>query len=354
MVVGSIVAYGALSCAKTPVWANPLEPENSADMVTVFFSVDGDVPGKATGVSDASEKSIGRWTVFAFDQSVNWFRYATSQSGGEIPMNLIAGRTYTCYAIVNYSTVGTGAFNPAQVRSPSDLTGKVAYLGDNSVGNLQMFGSQTIVPAAGEKGSRSIRVQRIVSRINLTKVAVDFSDAPALKTKTFTLRHIYVTNAYRTTRYGADYPASGLSGSRSAWYNTGGWHRGESAESGMDALLGGRNLNTVITKDSPYTVTHTFYAFPNAVKKADDNHSLDRWTSRCTRIVLEVTLDDTTMYYWVNVPEMERNHIYTADSVVIRGRGSNDPEIYDIDPGAIDVSFHIDDGWDGTGGELYL
>lgn len=348
------LAVTALSCARPLDWTDPMEPENNKDMVTVVFSVAGEERAKATGVSAASEVRIGRWAVFAFDQSIGWYRYATSLSGEDIPMNLVAGRSYSCYAIVNYSTSGTGAFQPEHVKTPSDLTEKVAYLGDNSVGNLLMFGADTIVPEAGESGTRSICVQRIVSRINITRVAVDFSEAPALAAKTFTLKHIYITNAYRTTRFGDDFPASGLSGSRSAWYNSGGWHRGENGESSMDALLGGRNLNAVITQANPYTVTHTFYAFPNATKKANDNHSMERWTPRCTRIVLEATLDDDTVYYWVNVPEMERNHIYTADNVVIRGRGSNDPEIYDIDPGVLDVSFNIRDGWDGNDRELNL
>ena len=102
-----ISALSVISCAKSLEWADPQEPENAGDMVTVLFSASGGTQGKATGITDASERSIGRWAVFAFDDSSNWFRYATSDSGGDIPMNLRAGRQYTCFAIVNYSTSGT-------------------------------------------------------------------------------------------------------------------------------------------------------------------------------------------------------------------------------------------------------
>lgn len=339
-----------LSCAKPLVWADPEEPENSADMVTVLFSAAGS-PSKATGITDASERVIGRWAVFAFDDSSNWYRYATSDSGEDIPMNLRAGRQYTCYAVVNYSTTGTGAFIPSQISSREGLTGKTAYLGDNAPGRLLMFGSQVITPVAGSQDC-SISVKRIVSRINVEGIAIDFSAKPHLAQKTFTLRHVYITNAYRTTPYGNDYRAAQLSTNRKAWYNSGGWHRGENAEDAMDDLLGERNINAVLTKDSPYTRLLSFYAFPNPVREDPQDRSLDPWSARCTRIVLEATLGDDTVYYQVDVPAMERNHVYCASNLVIRGRGSSDPEIKASD--ALDVSFDMNDGWDGNGQELNL
>ena len=348
-----ISALSVLSCAKSLEWADPQEPENAGDMVTVLFSASGGTQGKATGITDASERSIGRWAVFAFDDSSNWFRYATSDSGGDIPMNLRAGRQYTCFAIVNYSTSGTGAFVPSLVTASDNLYRKVAYLGDNAVGRLLMFGSRQLIPTTGEQNC-SIAVRRIVSRINITGVAVDFSDKPHLAQKTFTLRHIYITNAYRTTLYGMDYRAAELSSSRLAWYNSGGWHRGENGEAAMDALLGQRNINAVLTAGSPYTTLLSFYAFPNPVTLEDDDHQMTTWTKRCTRLVIEATLDNETVYYQVNVPDMERNHVYTANNIVIRGRGSSDPEIIDIDPDLVDLSFDIDDGWEGSDSELNL
>ena len=89
------------SCAKPLEWSDPYQPENNGDMVTVLFSAHDAGKSKATGITDESERVIGRWCVFAFDDQNNWFRYATSDSGDDIPMNLRAGRQYTCYAIVN-------------------------------------------------------------------------------------------------------------------------------------------------------------------------------------------------------------------------------------------------------------
>ena len=333
-------------------------------MVPVLFTATDRASTKATGVTAEGEAAITRWAVFAFEDGGTWFRYETSEGGEPIPMNLKAGTDYTCYAIVNYPVSGTGAFVPAAVRSESDLTGKVAWLGDNAAGRLLMFGSEPVTPSATFRDpehpetavsqTRSIRVRRVVSKICVDGVSVDFSGQPLLAGKTFTLRHIYVTNAYRTARYGSDYGADELSGARASWYNTGGWHRGESGEDGMDALLGDRDINAVITQDSPHTSTHSFYVFPNVTAIADDDHQMDVWTRRCTRIVIEATLGDEAVYYRIDVPSMERNHIYTATDVVIHGKGSSDPEVPDSDADPLDVTITWQDGWDGDGGELDL
>lgn len=341
------------SCAKPLQWVDPYQPENNGDMVTVLFSAREGIPGKASGITEESERNIGRWAVFAFDNQSSWFRYATSESGEDIPMNLRAGRQYSCYAIVNYSTSGIGALVPSTVTDPSQLKDKVAYLGDNAVGRLLMYGSITLIPSATSQEC-AIAVRRIVSRINITGIGIDFTGKPYLAEKTFTLRHIYVTNAYRTTLYGGDYGISELSSARTAWYNSGGWHRGETAEEEMDALLGERSINAVITPEKPYTVPLSFYAFPNPVPIGEDRHQLDPWTYRCTRLVIEATLGSETLYYQVNVPAMERNHVYSASNIVIRGRGSSDPELLEIDPAVLDISFDMDDDWDGADDELNL
>lgn len=359
--IAAAILFTAGSCAKPLDWDDP-EGIYDGEMVTVTFSATGEGDTKATGITPASEKVITNWAVFAFDNSDGWFRYETSATAGDIPMKLWAGRNYTCYAIANYSTTGSGAFNPSTVRSASDLLSKVAYLGDNSVGHLMMFGSKPVTPTArpvdplnpgGDVGSDpvTIGVARLISRIDVPEIRVDFSAKPYMAGVTFTLRAIYVTNAYRTSRYGSDYLASELSADRTAWYNSGGWHRGESAVASFDALLGDRNINTVVSASSPYQTSHSYYAFPNATTKGNDDHTMvtNFWSQRCTRIVIEATLDSDTVYYQITVPAMERNMIYSANNVVIRGRGSNDPEVIDIDPDVISVDLSVSPyGWETT------
>ena len=362
-----LVAAGLLGagCARPLPDTDPEAPTGTGPLVEVVFSASGEAGGvltRATGITPAAEQAVGRWAVFAFDNDSGWFAFSGSESGGSVTINLRAGRTYTCHAIVNYPVSGTGAFNPAAVRTPSDLTGTIAYLSDNAPGSLVMFGSTSVTPGAagydpagGEVPSveTTISVSRLVSRIDVTQVGVDFSEKPYLAAKTFTLRHIYVTNACRTTRYGRDYAFSELSSPRSAWYNTMGWHRGEPGESGMDGLLGDRGIDAVLSAGTPHTPTHSFYAFPNPTPRTADRHDIDEWTARSTRIILEATIDGDTVYYQINLPAMERNHIYSAQNIVIRGRGSNDPELMDVDPDVIDATIVSDDGWE-TGDDINL
>lgn len=348
-----LVLAAAASCAV------PYQPEDTAGdysavadslLVNVSFSVSEGSGTKITGVTDADECLIGRWAVFAFDGSGH-FRWKSSDEGSPLTLQLIAGREYTCYAMVNYSVTGVGAFDPSSVRTTEDLTGKVAYLEDNGVSSLIMFGHTDLTPVQGAPVSVTINVRRLVSRIDLRGLEVDFSAKPHLAGKTFTLRSVYVTNAYRTTSYGADYTFPELSETRSAWYNTGGWHRGEPSEAGMDALLGDRGINSVVSAGNPYTGIHSFYAFPNPTPEAQDIRDAGAWTRRCTRLVIEASIDSDIVYYAISVPGMVRNRIYAASNVVIHGRGSNDPEIIDIDPDVIEVDLEpvIDDSWDGAG-----
>lgn len=349
------IILAAVSCARPPILPDDPSPAGDEPTVSVVFSASGP-NSKATGITSSGETAIGRWAVFAFDNVSGWYTHETSVVGDPIPMVLRAGHTYTCYAIVNYPTTGTGAFNTTKVHSPSDLRGKVAYLSDNSVGSLLMFGSVTVTPSAtfydpadpssAVSENRTISVTRLVSRIDISRIAVDFSGKPALQAKTFTLRGVYVTNAYRTTRYGTDYNQADLSGNRQAWYNTGGWHRGEAGVSGFDAILGDRGINAVITPSSPYTTAHSFYAFPNATPTDDDDRETAAWSVRCTRLVIEATLGDETLYWGITVPSMVRNRIYSAASVTIHGRGSTDPEAEttEIDVTVTDTDWN--DGWD--------
>ena len=349
-------ALAVLSCAKPPTYDEPsVLPSGDEDLVTVLFSASGGHATKLTGVTDAAETAIGRWALFAFDTETGWFRCESASGGSALPLQLRAGRTYTVYAVVNYPERGVGAFVPSSVRTPSDITETVAYLGDNAPGALLMYGSTTVTPQPvaydpeaaeePEPERKAISDRRLVSRVDLRGLAVDLSGKPALESKTFTLRRIYVTNAYRTTRYAE------LSSTRSAWYNSGGLHRGEGTEAGMDALLVDGPIGRVVTAGSPYTGSHSFYPFPNPTPASEDILTMDAWTRRCTRLVIEASIDSDIVYYAIRVPSMVRNRIYAASSVVIHGRGSNDPEVVDIDPEVITATVEpvIDDGWDGAG-----
>lgn len=347
------------SCAK-PLPAPADEPTGTSELINVIFHVsdEDDTITKVTDITEGNEVRVNRWCVFVFDNESTWFAYRTSTSGN-IEISLRAGREYKAYALVNYPTSGVGAFVPSSVTSESDITGKVAYLSDNTVSSLLMYGELSFVPVNTDNDPTSnpgvqqamaqtekiIHVSRIVSRIDIQNISVDFSAKPHLAGKTFVLKHIYMTNIYRSSKYNADYLYNNLSSARSAWYNTGGYHRGEQPVAGIDALVSDRDVNATLSTSS-HTAKHSFYTFPNQTALSVDQHQMTTWTKRCTRIVLETTLDGTTYYYRINVPEMARNRIYSAVNVVIHGLGSTDPEEDIIPEDVLDVTFTVSTtGW---------
>lgn len=361
LIAAVAVAAASVSCAKPLEVVPTIRPVDDVQRVPLSFSASDGLRrvSKVTGISEANEISIARWAVFAFEDATGLVTYGVSSSSAPIDMTLIAEHDYTVYAVANYPTSGAGALVPASVSSAADLINKVSYLTDNAYNQLVMFGSTVLTPAPLDYNPEdapetwtpepvTINVKRMVSRVDVTQVAVDFSTKPQLASKTFTLKGIYLTNVYRTARYGSDYAASELSATRSAWYNTGGWHRGEAADAGIDALISNTGLNVVIDAYSPYNVKNSFYVYPNATALAYDSRTMGAWSCRCTRIIIEATIDSETHYYWVNVPSMERNHIYSVSNIVITGPGSKDPEIVDFWEDAVNVSYSIEtDGWDG-------
>lgn len=346
------VALGAVSCAKT---LGPEEklPPGEGKIVPIAFNAHelSGASTKVAGVTEAQEKAIVRWAVFAFDNEYGWVSSGSVEGNGSIQIELREKRSYTLYAVANYPTSGAGAIIPGSVKKASDITAKVSSLSDNAVGSLVMYGTESFTTAPITYSdpehmnpipqSKSISVRRLVARLDVRKMSVDFSEHPYLASKTFVLKHIYVTNAYRSSRMGSDYSVSELSSNRTAWYNTMGWHGAESPESAMDALLGVRDINAAVTPTSPYSVAQSFYVYPNATPKSQDVHQTASWTRRCTRMVIEATWDGETDYYIINVPAVERNRIYALDNLVIKGRGSKDPENFDPWPEAIDVSFIV-------------
>ena len=351
----AVLLCGTLSCAKPlPFELSPDGEHSDDDLVTVVFRITDAT--KITGVSEDNERSVQRWAVIAFD-SDGERSSRTASFASEIPMNLHAGHEYTVCAVVNYPVSGVGAFNPDAVRTPADLSDKVAYLTDNQEDALIMYGSVTCRPeqtgADEPPVEKSIGVTRLVSRIDIKQLSVDFSASSLLDGKTLTLRHIYITNAYRTSRYGSDYPYAELSASRTAWYNTMGWHRGESADAAMDRLLGERDLNIDIASGQTYQTAHSFYAFPNPTAKEDDSTDIEYWEKRSTRLVLACEIEGTLYYYPIRLPSMKRNTIYSAENIVITGLGSLDEELLDIPPESCLVDLSIGSGWN-EGGETEL
>ncbi|MBR1705686.1 MAG: hypothetical protein IJ721_02720 [Bacteroidales bacterium] len=338
----ALAALSLLSCTQ-----DAPEPEDGSLGVDFFIETDIRSGTRATDIASADESKVNRWALFLVkDGQASIFTRAWSDSGADITLDLNPG-TYTAYAVVNYPASGNAAFAPGAPSTVSELTGTVSHLRDNSASNLVMSGSKRITVAADRTGSHSIPVSRLVAKLGIRKITVDFSDNPALASKDFTLKGLYVTNAYSHTTFGADYTAAQLTATPSSWYN----RMGFSPDADTDGLLSETGLDIPIgTSGGSYVPEHWFYCYQNPVLSGSDTRS-PVWTKRCTRIVIEVQVGGTTYYYPVTVASADkgilRNKTYFAEEVIIRRIGSKDPE--DENPDAVSVKWSTaTDGWDET------
>lgn len=301
------------------------EPERDArGMVDISFYIGNDgASTKATGILASNESAVNSWALLLVQSgSSTVFKAMTSEGASAISVSVPAGN-YTAYAVVNYPTAGNGAFTPSDGMSVSALTGTVSYLENNSLANLVMFGSKDV--SLTSSGSQSIPVSRLVAKLGIKKISVDFSD-PSLAGKAFVIKGIYVTNAYLTSTLGADYSAAALNAGTAYWQN----RMGFQSSSALNPLLAETGLTIPVTAGASYTTEHYFYCYPNQVLSTADDRNMSAWSKRCTRMVIEATVGGTTCYYPITVANASkgiiRNNTYIADEVIIQKMGYADPE----------------------------
>lgn len=299
-----------------------------SEKVDVSFSILG-TDTRTTVTS--GEGNVDRWALLLYREG-KLIDFGTSGSDSPIQCSLKAG-SYTAYAIANPPS----SFRPENYTSFAKFSNAESNLRDNGQSQLVMFGSRTITVSGKDDRPKSIGVNRLVSKVGIRKISIDFTD-PALQSRTFRLKAIYLTNCYGKNNLRYDVEASEMDADASCWYNRMGFH----SDTGVDALLADRDINAVITASSPYEQEHHFYCYPN---RADRDNRSGEWSIRHTRLVLEAEINGKTYFYLITLPAMQRNKTYIIEEAIIRKLGSNDPE--KDEPGSIDVVFETSvSDWD--------
>ena len=313
-------------------------PSEDSPMGEAVFSV----REETKAVPGVSETAISHWSVMLFDTGNPAACYwGSSDSGADITCVARKGRSYRAYAIANYPKDGPGTFDPSMVSTEEELRAFTSLLHGNSPSGLTMFGWETLTQLPTAR--TPIGLTRLCSKVCIQKITLDVTD-PVYAGEEFILNALYLTNVYCAGTFWADHTTP--SSDAALWYNAGGWH-GSGSIDALDALIGDRGLSQSITNGGSYTVTHSFYAYPNAV--ATDSRSAT-WSPRCTRLVIEATFGGKRYYYPVTISDMKRNHNYIVSEAIIHGPGSRDPE--EEIPGVIDVTLSITPNiWDS---EYYI
>ena len=336
-----------LSCQKTAVPVT--RPAPSPSTYTVTFHVGGaaSTRTKLSGIYSPDESRIERWAYWVFNESGWAVKCGVGDNSLHKDITLMTG-TYTVVVLANYPTSGIWAVPVRAGIGKETLLGRVSDLSSNSYNCFVMEGEKTVTVTEGAMSPIEVKVARLVSKVGVRRISVNYATA-RLNNKTTILRGVYLTNVYRSTRYGSDYAAGELDGTRSKWYNTMGWHRweDEQASDAIDALVGDTGLSVPLSPVSPHTQEHYFYCYPNASTPENDTRDTAAWNVRSTRLVIETEVDGESFYYQVQLPAMKRNTPYVAAEVVIRDLGSSDPE--EFIPGTLDVVLSTEvAGWEGN------
>lgn len=279
----------------------------SSETFGVTFVLDSDGAGStraATAVDEASIENACLYFVGAAGAVVD----AVPVAGNTVFRNFEAG-TYKVYAVANCGTT-VSSFS-----WESEINGYVRSLASEAGGFSMVAVKSFSVP---EDKTCSLTAERLVSKVEIDKIGVDFSQYPDLTDKTFTIDSIYLVNVagQSTLADGIDYipPAS-------SWINKRGYTQSQS-----DALVC-EAVRRTVTRSSPHTVPHYFYCYQN--NTSTDSHAA-AWSARHTRLVVACTLGTAKTYYPIDITgpggRLARNCRYVINELVITDFGSSGPD----------------------------
>lgn len=284
-------------------------------------SVDGGA--QVRSVSSAGEGDVNSWSVLVCTPSG---KVVASRSGvSSSTVFDLECASYVVHAVANCP------FDVSSMTDVSQLVGRRVSLGDNSLsGGLVMYGkgSVDVVP---QGASVTVPLQRLVSKVVIDRIRVDFQAKPVLSGKTMTLDAVYLINV-------AGDAVVGSAQSPSDWINRMAWTGGSSA----DALVRD-DIGVVLGPSSPYNRSHYLYAFENVT--VNDSEA-DVWSARHTRLVVQCSIEGEKYYYSVPLPGMARNTQYRITDLLIKDWGSRSPQ--KRQEAAIDVVFSESLAWDDT------
>lgn len=317
-----LFSFAALSATLLCASCNKEQmPKGNAENLTegqsvVTVTADFPMETKATGIKDdaTDTKKVNSLQVFAFDANGVLRSYESTTSGASVTMKLNIGQTYTFYAVANnYGASAWKYSDVASVTTEAGFKSIMTDLKDNGKTDLLMY-SQTGVKQAitSSTTSVSIEVTRLVSKIQIKKIVVDFGTNAALKSKSFKIDSIFVINAAAKETFGLT-PETTVT-----YYNKAKFIAGAADALLLDKLATPFELSTSAGVASAYSTVHTFFTYGNA-------------TSKPTRLVVSCNWGGERTYYPINIvgadSKLSPNCAYTINQLTIKGLGSDDPDV---------------------------
>ena len=300
----------------------------TSETFSVTFVLDSDGAGSTRAATAVDETSIDNACLYFVDEG-GAVVDAVSVESNIVLRNFEVG-TYKVYAVANCGVTERSFSSESEI---SDCVRSLA----SEAGAFSMVATKTF--SVPEDKTCNLTAERLVSKVEIDKISIDFSQYPDLTAKTFTIDSIYLVNVagQSTLADGLDYiPAS------SSWINKRGYTQSQS-----DALVC-EAVRRTVTKSSPHTVPHYFYCYQN--NTTTDSHAA-AWSARHTRLVIACTLGTVKTYYPIDITgpggRLARNCRYVINELVITDLGSSSPD--QVITGSMPYNFSSEvKSWEGT------
>lgn len=376
-----MAALAVVACNKN---VTPDIPVDSADgtrgelRVTINFP-EPELQTKVSSPSIVAESTISSIQVFVFntnsEKTLDADRYQAIS-----PAIAANADPYTLRVTTKTGTkeVWVVANSPriTGVTKLADLKSKQSFLSDNArlessvwKPNLTMVGSVSSVTIAAYDNTEAtvkdtdITINRLVSRISLTNVNVDFRQT-AYEGSTFKIKSLYLKNVVKGSLIDGTPLALNDASNYVCKFN-----KANVASLDSDAAIfslvtdglsstpaeqltvpaGGANTDGA----SAFNPGYGWYCYPNKTLKAND-HTDSATMPICTRLVImaEISraasgsfpaIDPFITYYVLTIPiEMEANRIYNINSVSIKSLGKdNDDDDTLTESGKLDANVTV-------------
>ena len=297
IIAAAILASCLAGCSENPGAETPAEK-----LVHTTVSIAGSPVTRATDVTSSDEEAISNLQIFVFDDkgTVEDYIDAGASRTGEV---ITKEGEKTVVAIVNAPSLKS-------VTTRTGLFTKTSLLSDNSPGSMVMTGEATAVLQDG--GNLTIPVTRIISKVVLKKVTLDFTSTINAG-KEFRIQSIYLINVAGDNTYSA-------ASEPTLWYNK---LRDGYNDTGCESFrLLSDSVNTTVNNKSSYTRDHSFYCYPNLVSAESFDSA---WSPRHTMLVVDALLGNDKVYYPVELPVIGRNKCLTIEELTITKKGSDQP-----------------------------
>ncbi|MBO8483252.1 MAG: FimB/Mfa2 family fimbrial subunit [Bacteroidetes bacterium] len=293
----------ASGCSKENVSVDTIEETR--------FPLEISVPGPAVKAqSVADEAKVNSLQIYVFRSSGVLEAYGKSLSN-KVVTQCTSG-TKTIVALANAPDINNALTKAA-------LDARISNLKDNAPGAFVMYGSASKDVSAAS-GTVSIPVTRMVARVSIQKITNKL-ELPQYNGTSIQIKRIYLVNAagdmkYGDTRYGAD-ASQGNAYTPTVWYNAGKCDK----DGDLPSLLNSKDLTAAVASSSaPYSVAHYFYCYPNPATAGKAG------SARCTRLVVEASINGKLCYYPISISDIKNNHTYNISELVITRIGSENPD----------------------------